>query len=137
MTPDQIRCELLQNRGRLSSGTRCEKHSRRARTEYSGFLVVDGKDLPVIRVRLNNNDQLWHLYQALRGHCEVEMVPDSEGPVLEIPNDSGTSSASVLRRLDGWLSEFGVESISLELDGRPYVLSKGAGHADRALSGVR
>ena len=106
-------------------------------TEYSGFLVVDGKDLLVIRVRLNNNDQLWHLYQALRGHCEVEMVPDSEGPVLEIPNNSGTSSASVLRRLDGWLSEFGVESISLELDGRPYVLSKGAGHADRALSGVR
>ena len=106
-------------------------------TEYSGCLVVEGKDLLVIRVRLNNNDQLWHLYQALRGHCEVEMVPDSEGPVLEIPNDSGTSSASVLRRLDGWLSEFGVESISLELDGRPYVLSKGAGHADRALSGVR
>ena len=102
-----------------------------------GFLVVDGKDLPMIRVRLNNNDQLWHLYQALRGHCEVEMVPDSEGPVLEIPSDSGTSSAAVLRRLDGWLSEFGVDSISLELDGRPYVMSKGAGHADRALSGVR
>ena len=137
MTPDQIRCELLQHQGRLSSATGCEKKTVAARTEYSGFLVVEGKDLRVIRVRLNNNDQLWHLYQALRGHCEVEMVPDSEGPVLEIPNDSGTSSASVLRRLDGWLSEFGVESISLELDGRPYVLSKGAGHADRALSGVR
>ena len=40
----------------------------------------------------------------------------------------------MLRRLDGWLSEFGVESISLELDGRPYVMSKGAGHATRALS---
>ena len=51
-----------------------------------GCLVVEGKDLLVIRVRLNNNDQLWHLYQALRGHCEVEMVPDSEGPVLEIPS---------------------------------------------------
>ena len=103
-----------------------------------GCLVVEGKDLLVIRVRLNNNDQLWHLYQALRGHCEVEMVPDSEGPVLEIPSDSGSSSASVLRRLDGWLSEFGVESISLELDGRPYVMSKGAGDASsRALAGVR
>jgi hypothetical protein len=90
----------------------------------------------VIRVRLNNNDQLWHLYQALRGHCEVEMVPDSEGPVLEIPSSSG-SSAAVLRRLDAWLSEFGVESITLELDGRPYVMSKGSGHATRALAGVR
>lgn len=106
-------------------------------SEYCGLLVVEGKDLLVIRVRLNNNDQLWHLYQALRGHCEVEMVPDSEGPVLEIPSGSGSSSAAVLRRLDGWLSEFGVESISLELDGRPYVLSKGAGHASRALAGVR
>ena len=56
-------------------------------SEYCGRLVVEGKDLLVIRVRLNNNDQLWHLYQALRGHCEVEMVPDSEGPVLEIPSD--------------------------------------------------
>jgi hypothetical protein len=91
----------------------------------------------VIRVRLNNHDQLWHLHQALRGHCEVEIVPDSEGPVLEIPNDSGSSAAAVLRRLDSWLSEFGVESISLELDGRPYVMSKAAGHATRALSGVR
>ena len=108
-----------------------------ARTEYSGFLVVEGKDLRVIRVRLNNNDQLWHLYQALRGHCEVEMVPWPSNAAVMIASDPGTSSASVLRRLDGWLSEFGVESISLELDGRPYVLSKGAGHADRALSGVR
>jgi hypothetical protein len=91
----------------------------------------------VIRVRLNNNDQLWHLYQALRGHCEVEMVPDSEGPVLEIPTLAGTSSGAVLRRLDSWLSEFGVESITLELDGRPYVMSKGPGHETRALAGVR
>jgi hypothetical protein len=91
----------------------------------------------VIRVRLNNNDQTWHLYQALRGHCEVEMVPDSEGPVLEIPSSFGSSTAAVLRRLDGWLSEFGVASIALELDGRPYVMSKGSGHASRALAGVR
>ena len=91
----------------------------------------------MIRVRLNNNDQLWHLYQTLRGHCEVEMVPDSEGPVLEIPSDSGLSSAAVLRRLDGWLSEFGVESLTLELDGRPYVLNKCPGQAGRALAGVR
>jgi hypothetical protein len=91
----------------------------------------------VIRVRLNNNDQLWHLYQALRGHCEVEMVPDSEGPVLEIASSPAASSA-VLRRLDGWLSEFGVDSISLELDGRPYVMSKGSRDAgSRALAGVR
>ncbi len=91
----------------------------------------------MIRVRLNNNDQLWHLYQALRGHCEVEMVPDSEGPVLEIPSESGSSSAAVLRRLDSWLSEFGVESITLDLDGRPYVMSKAPHQASRALSGVR
>jgi hypothetical protein len=92
----------------------------------------------VIRVRLNNNDQLWHLYQALRGHCEVEMVPDSEGPVLEIASSSATGSSAVLRRLDGWLSEFGVDSISLELDGRPYVMSKGSRDAgSRALAGVR
>jgi len=80
----------------------------------------------VIRVRLNNNDQTWHLYQALRGHCEVEMVPDSKGPVLEIPVPANSSTAAILRRLDGWLSEFGVESITLDLDGRPYVMSKGA-----------
>ncbi len=91
----------------------------------------------MIRVRLENNDQTWHLFQALRGHCDVEMVPDSEGPVLEIPTASSSSSGAVLRRLDGWLSEFGVESISLELDGRPYVMSKGSGHATRALAGVR
>lgn len=91
----------------------------------------------VIRVRLNNNDQLWHLYRALRGHCEVEMVPDSEGPVLEIPSESGSSSAAVLRRLDSWLSEFGVESITLDLDGRPYVMSKALDQAGRALTGVR
>ena len=108
------------------------------RSEYCGLLVVEGKDPLVIRVRLNNNDQLWHLYQALRGHCEVEMVPDSEGPVLEIPSTNGSSSAAVLRRLDGWLSEFGVESISLELDGRPYVMSKGSRDAStRLLAGVR
>lgn len=102
-----------------------------------GCLVVEGKDLLVIRVRLNNNDQRWHLYQALRGHCDVEMVPDSQGPVLEISDDSATSGA-VLRRLDGWLSEFGVDSISLELDGRPYVMSKGSRDASsRALAGVR
>ena len=55
----------------------------------------------MIRVRLNNNDQLWHLYQALRGHCEVEMVPDSEGPVLEIPSTNGSErgSAPPARRL--------------------------------------
>jgi hypothetical protein len=57
--------------------------------------------------------------------------------VLEIPNSAGSSSAAVLRRLDGWLSEFGVESITLELDGRPYVMSKGSGHGTRALAGVR
>ena len=108
------------------------------KSEYCGRLVVEGKDLLVIRVRLNNNDQLWHLYQALRGHCEVEMVPDSEGPVLEISSDSGSSSAAVLRRLDCWLSEFGVDSIALELDGRPYVMSKGSRDASsRALAGVR
>ena len=44
----------------------------------------------------------------------------------------------MLRRLDGWLSEFGVDSISLELDGRPYVMSKGSRDASsRALTGVR
>jgi hypothetical protein len=80
----------------------------------------------VIRVRLNNNDQTWHLYQALRGHCEVEMVPDSEGPVLEISSSPNSTTAAILRRLDGWLSEFGVESITLDLDGRPYVMSKAA-----------
>jgi hypothetical protein len=86
----------------------------------------------VIRVRLNNNDQRWHLYQALRGHCEVEMVPDSEGPVLEILRSANSSTAAILRRLDGWLSEFGVESITLDLDGRPYVMSKATRDPDGA-----
>lgn len=122
----------------MSSGQGRE-NTAAPRSEYCGFLVVDGRDLLVIRVRLNNNDQLWHLFQALRGHCEVEMVPDSEGPVLEIPTSAGSSSGAVLRRLDSWLSEFGVESIDLELDGRPYVMSKGSPETDssRALAGVR
>ena len=66
------------------------------------------------------------------------MVPDSEGPVLEIRDSAASSSSAVLRRLDGWLSEFGVDSIALELDGRPYVMSKGMRDArSRALAGVR
>ena len=64
------------------------ENAGRLETEYSGLLVVDRRDVLVIRVRLNNNDQTWHLYQTLRGHCEVEMVPDSEGPVLEISGPS-------------------------------------------------
>ncbi len=102
------------------------ENAGRLETEYSGLLVVDRRDVLVIRVRLNNNDQTWHLYQTLRGHCEVEMVPDSEGPVLEISVPADSSAGAILRRLDGWLSEFGVESITLEIDGRPYVMSKAA-----------
>lgn len=91
----------------------------------------------MIRVRLDNMDQTWHLFQALRGHCEVELASDSEGAVLEIPKSPSPSTAAVLRRLNAWLSEFGVESISLELDGRPYVMSKGTQDSSRDLSGVR
>lgn len=73
---------------------------------------------------MNNSDQSWHLFQALRGHCDVEMVPGEDNKVLEIVEAPASDHASVLRRLDGWQREFGVGKIAIELDGRDYVLSK-------------
>ena len=76
-----------------------------------------------IRIQLSNSDQSRHLLQALRGHCEVDMVPGEDNLVLEVePPESGHEA--VLRRLDGWQCEFGVATIAIELDGRDYVLTK-------------
>lgn len=79
-----------------------------------------------IRVKLSNSGQAWHLLQALRGHCEVDMFPGSEGTMVVV-SGSESGSRPVLKRLDAWLSEFGVETITLELDGRSYEMKKTSG----------
>jgi len=76
-----------------------------------------------IGIHLTNSAQGAHLFQALRGHCEVEMLPGSEGTAVVV-SSSPSGIRAVLRRLDAWLREFGVESISLELNGRTYELRK-------------
>jgi hypothetical protein len=73
---------------------------------------------------LNNRDQSWHLLQALRGHCDVDLVPGEDSLVLEIVEATGSDHGAVLRRLSSWQREFGVDSILIELDGREYVMSK-------------
>ena len=82
------------------------------------------KGLGSIKIQLSNSDQSWHLLQALRGHCDVEMVAGADKCVLEIVEPPGSDHGSVLRRLDGWQREFGVGQIEIELDGREYVLTK-------------
>ena len=78
-----------------------------------------------IRIKLMNSDQGWHLCQTLRGHCEVDLLPGSEGTeVVALCSESG--SKPILRRVDAWLTEFGVETVSLELDGRTYELARSA-----------
>jgi hypothetical protein len=77
-----------------------------------------------IRIQLSNSDQSRHLLQALRGHCEVDMVPGEDCLVLEILERPSPGHESVLRRLDGWQCEFGVATISIELNGRDYVMTK-------------
>ena len=77
-----------------------------------------------IKIELSNSDQSWHLLQALRGHCDVELVPGTDNLLLEIVEAPASDHASVLRRLDDWQREFGVGKIAIELDGRDYVMSK-------------
>lgn len=93
----------------------------------SGSEVSAGSDLPAgrgeIRIKLTNSAQGWHLCQALRGHCEVDLLPGSEGTALVVMS-SESGSRPILRRIDAWLSEFGVETVSLELDGRTYEMRK-------------
>ena len=76
-----------------------------------------------IKIQLTNSAQGAHLFQTLRGHCEVDLLPGSEGTAVVV---SGTPAGNkaVLRRLDAWLREFGVESITIELDGRTYEMKK-------------
>jgi hypothetical protein len=77
-----------------------------------------------IRIQLSNSDQSRHLLQALRGHCDVDMVQGEENLVLEILEPPTSGHQAVLRRLDGWQCEFGVAAITIELDGRDYVMTK-------------
>ena len=78
-----------------------------------------------IRITLTNSDQGWHLCQTLRGHCEVDLLPGSGGSeVVVLCSESG--SKPILRRVDAWLTEFGVETVSLALDGRTYELTRSA-----------
>jgi hypothetical protein len=77
-----------------------------------------------IRIQLSNSDQSRHLLHALLGHCEVDMVQGEDNLVLEIAEAPSAGHQSVLRRLDDWQCEFGVARISIELNGRDYVMTK-------------
>jgi hypothetical protein len=79
-----------------------------------------------IRIKLTNSAQGWHLLQALRGHCEVDLLSGSEGTAVVV-SGSPAGSRPILRRLDAWLREFGVETISLEMQGRTYKMERTSG----------
>ena len=74
-------------------------------------------------IRLSNIDQGEHLHQALRGHCEAELVMGSNGMVVVV-DVRETGSRNVLRRVDAWLTEFGVASATVEFNGRTYEMTK-------------
>ena len=76
-----------------------------------------------LRITLTNPDQGRHLLATLRGHCEADHVAGSDGAALDVSTSDG-GNRGVLRRVDAWLREFGVDSASLELDGRTYLLTK-------------
>ena len=74
-------------------------------------------------ITLAHSDQALHLLDALRGHCEAELVWTSDGATAVVAGD-GSGNRNILRRVDAWLSEFGVASAALELDGRTYQLTR-------------
>ena len=77
-----------------------------------------------IRITLAHSDQALHLLDALRGHCEAELVWTSDGATTVVVAGDGSGNRNVLRRVDAWLTEFGVASAALELDGRTYQLTR-------------
>ena len=76
-----------------------------------------------LRITLSNSDQGRHLHDALRGHCEADLVAGSNGTAVGVVV-SQTGSRNVLRRVDAWLTDFSVASATLELDGRTYEMTK-------------
>lgn len=79
-----------------------------------------------IRIRLTNSAQGSHLLQTLRGHCEVDLLSGSEGRAVVVTGSS-SGSRPILRRLDAWLREFGVETVSIEMQGRTYKMERTEG----------
>jgi len=79
-----------------------------------------------LRITLSNSDQGRHLHGTLRGHCEADLVMGSDGTVIVVAVDE-TGGRGVLRRVDAWLSEFGVASAALELNGHKYEMTKSLG----------
>ena len=76
-----------------------------------------------LRITLSNSDQGRHLHGVLRGYCEADLVGGSDGTAVVVLVDE-IGSRNVLRRVDAWLSEFGVASAALEFNGRMYELTK-------------
>jgi len=76
-----------------------------------------------LRITLSNSDQGRHLHGALNGHCDADLVAGSDGTAVGVVV-SETGSRNVLRRVDAWLTEFGVASATLELDGRTYEMTR-------------
>ena len=90
-----------------------------------------------MRITLTNSVQGRHLHHALRGHCEVDFLPGCDGAAVVVSNvDSG--SCPVLRRVNDWMTEFGVQTISLQLNGHTYEMKRRrSGDARIAASAVQ
>ena len=97
-------------------------HELVVRTEVAHDLPAPG----VIRIQLSNRHQGRHLFQSLRGHCEVELIPGSDEAGLAITNTPNSGTKALLRRIDAWLREFGVESVTIELNGHEHVMRRAA-----------
>jgi hypothetical protein len=77
-----------------------------------------------LRITLAHSDQSRHLLDALRGHCEAELAWTSDAAPAVVVTGEGAGSRGVLRRVNAWLGEFGVDSVTLELNGRTYDMRK-------------
>ena len=77
-----------------------------------------------LRITLSNSEQGRHLHGVLLGHCEADLVGGSDGTAVVVVFKDERESRSVLRRVDAWLSEFGVASATLEFNGRVYEMTR-------------
>ncbi len=77
-----------------------------------------------LRITLAHSDQSRHLLDALRGHCDAELVWTSDSAPAVVVSGDGAGNRGVLRRVNAWLGEFGVDSVTIELNGRTYDLRK-------------
>ncbi len=77
-----------------------------------------------LRIHPAYSDQSRHLFETLRGHCDAQLAWTSDAAPAVVVTGEGAGSRNVLRRVSAWLSEFGVDSVTLELNGRTYDMRK-------------